>query len=146
MAKYVLNIEEDEIDFDMLGICSALNDYRMAWEINHLLDIKLKKSDKKFKNIPKKKAIPSFHGMYNYEDESLRTGYFLIKNKSISTFLIPELSQIDFLLFLKNPHPINLDEWVEKIKQCHFIQAAFQFQPEAYKSCEKITFDEYEKN
>lgn len=145
MKKYVLELEDEGIDFDLVGICSSLSDYRMAWEINQKLNIHLKKAIAPYINKIKNKPDSS-HGVYHFEDDNYRMHYFLIKNKSINQYLIPELSQIDYLLFLKNNSKNELEQWVAKIKQCDFVQTAIQLAPEEYKSCKNITFDEYEKN
>ena len=47
MKKFVLDLEE-EFDYETIGICSNLVDYRLAWEINHLLHLHLARTQEDY--------------------------------------------------------------------------------------------------
>ena len=45
MAKYKLDIEEENDDFLIIGICSHIKDYRITWLINQQLNLELVRSE-----------------------------------------------------------------------------------------------------
>ncbi len=45
--KHTLELEAD-YDYDMIGLCSHHNDYRIVWGVNELLDIQLEKKELNF--------------------------------------------------------------------------------------------------
>ncbi|MEO9258351.1 MAG: IPExxxVDY family protein [Crocinitomicaceae bacterium] len=137
MAKHHLIID-NEFDYDLVGICSSASDYRMVWEINQTFGLELKKTEEPYKHFQKKQGVPSFHSMYEFEDDEFGIHYFLIKNKNLGAILIPEMVQIDYFVFLKNNNSHSMEEWVVKVRECETIQTAFLYEPEEIKSCENI--------
>lgn len=110
---------DDEIDFDIIGICSHQSDYRTVWEINNGGFLKLEKSDENYIVSNKKNEIVSSHSMYEFLDKENRIDYYLIKNNSFGKYLFPEKASIDYLLFLCNNHfldPMDLILELKKIK------------------------------
>jgi len=137
--KFNLILETD-YDYDLIGICSHHNDYRLVWGINELLGLQLTKADDNFVINHKKGAIPSQHSYYQLIDAENMMDYYLIKNKAQGKFLIPEKQQIDYFLFLLNNRTIDVGEWVEKLKGHASILAAFSFDPTEFASAENIVF------
>ena len=48
ITKHHLDFE-NEIDYDLIGICSHVGDYRLVWSMNELLNLNLVKSNDDFK-------------------------------------------------------------------------------------------------
>lgn len=133
---------ESETDFDLIGICSHHNDYRLAWGINSVLDFRLEQSSDPFFITHTKKGITvhQSHSMFEYYEEGNRVTYFLIKNKEDGKFLIPEKPTIDFFLFIHKSNVINTHELAEKLRQVNSILAIFKLNAEDLPSTENIIF------
>jgi hypothetical protein len=145
MAKFRLEIDLG-YDYEVLGICSAVSDYRLVWEINQTCNTQLAKSDELFKKVLKKDKSQQYFSMYCQYDDEQKQQLFFVKNQNAAAYLVPELGQIDYFFFFKNYHNLDLSEWIGKLKTCDCIQAVMEFLPEAYKSFDTIVFDDYEKN
>lgn len=137
--KYTLTIDY-EIDFDLIGICSHHNDYRLAWNINEKIGLNLAKCDEDYVLTDKKGETVSSHSMYNFEDEENRLTYYLIKNKHHGKFLIPEKPTIDFFLFLHDNIAIELVELMNNLKSVPSILGVYEFDPIEIGSAENIVF------
>ena len=69
--KHVLAFD-DEVDFDMIGICSHHSDYRLVWGINDKIKLKLIKADDVFIVTNRKGETISEHSMYTFIDNENR--------------------------------------------------------------------------
>ena len=78
--KHILSIE-DELNFDMIGICSHHSDYRLAWNLNETIGIRLTKIDGYIVSN-KRGTITSNHSMYEFIDEENRLTYYMINTKA----------------------------------------------------------------
>lgn len=137
--KHILDFEE-ELDFELIGLCSHHSDYRLVWSINQSLGFHLEKSDN-YDNYDRKGSIISEHSAYVWEDETDRLTYHLIKNKAGGKFLIPELPAIDFFLFLCENVAVNGDELLTKLKAIPSIIAAYTFDADEIGSAQNISFN-----
>jgi len=131
---------ETEVDYELIGICSHHSDYRLAWGLNQELKLQLAKSDELFAITNKKGQVVSEHSYYCWSDEENLIEYYLIKNKNEGKFLIPEKSQIDYFLFLRENHVLELEDVLEDVKKINSVMAAYQFDPDDLPSAEQIIF------
>lgn len=139
MAKFTLNIEDD-FDFDLFGFCSHYTDYRACWALNESLDLNLVKSNESFMVSGKKGDVISAHSFYEWFDENNLIYYYLIKNKNGLHYLIPELSQIDYFLVLKESGVIEITDFLAQLKQTAGILTAFHYDPFELKSSKNLIF------
>lgn len=139
MAKYTLSLEDD-FDFDIIGLCSHQGDYRVCWSINEGIGLKLKKSIEPFMVSGKKGVINSSHSLYEWTDEDENVVYYFIQNKSQGKFLVPEKSQIDFFLVIKDAGVVDVDNLLAQLKSIPSILTAFSFDPYDLKSANKFIF------
>lgn len=138
--KHILSFE-DEIDFEMIGICSHHSDYRLVWGINDKIKSKFIKSDEDFINTNRKGETISEHSMYTFNDDENRLEYYLIKNKSQGKMLIPEKAAIDYFLFLCNNSVIEIDDLLKDLKKVESVLAAYSFDTSEIPSAENIVFN-----
>lgn len=136
--KHLLSLEP-EFDFDMIGICSHHSDYRLAWGINDVFGLHLKKADEDFSTDQNKKNKSSRHSFYDYIDEENMREYYLIKNLSAGRYLISEQPKIDYFFFVRAPFAIDMKEWIKKLNTVQSILAAYPFDPEELESMRTIT-------
>lgn len=139
MAKYTLTLEDD-FNFDLIGICSHQQDYRIAWAINSALELHLTKSDTPFMVSGKKGAVLSSHSMYEFEDEQNGVVYYLIQNKNDGKLLLPECAQIDYFIVVREAGVIDVDKFLESIKDITAVLTAFIYEPETLKSANRLIF------
>lgn len=139
MAKHTLQLEDD-FNFDLIGLCSHQSDYRVCWSINEHLGLHLSKSLEPFMVSGKKGDVISSHSFFEWNDENDAVDYFLIKNKYNTQFLIPEKSQIDYFLVIREAGIIEVDDFLTKIKEISGILTAFIFDPGELKSGSKLIF------
>ncbi len=136
--KHTLELDQ-EIDFEMIGVCSHHSDYRLAWGINQKLELHLAKCDEDYYVIDKK-GNESSHSMYEYFDETNRLTYYLIKNKCQGKYLIPEKPSIDFFLFLCDNWAIETADLVIELKAVPSILGVYPFDPEEITSAQNMVF------
>ncbi len=137
MAKYTLEVE-NEYDYDVIGLCSHHQDYRVIWELNHHLGLGFEKCEEFYKNYTKKGVLVSEHSKYKYQDHETGIDYLFVKNKAQGKFLLAELAQIDFFIFIKDNFAMDIDEILEKYRQIPSVVTAFAYDPEEIKSCEQL--------
>ena len=89
-----------EIDFDLYGLVSNAKEYKLAWNLNNALDLGLSKQDDIQIEFSDKSTI--LISCYLHQTDNVKVE--LLQNKLISKgakrnqYLMPELSQFDFLL------------------------------------------------
>lgn len=137
--KHTLELDQ-EIDFELIGICSHHSDYRLAWGINERLGLHLAKCDEDYCVTDKKGSVVSNHSMYEYCDENDRLFYYMIKNKHQGKFLIPEKPSIDFFLFLCDNCAVDIADLVADLKTVPSILGVYPFDPEELNSAQNIVF------
>jgi hypothetical protein len=138
--KHILTFEQ-AYDFDLIGICSHHNDYRLAWSINDRLKLRLQKAAENYIVVNKKGEKMSEHSYYEYLEEETHIQYYLIKNKAQGKFLIPEKPSIDYFLFLYENHLLEPDDLLGELREIPSVLGGFIFDPEALGSTEHIVFN-----
>lgn len=142
VKKYQLELEEG-YDFDIIGISSHHNDYRLAWSVNSELSLSLELSNEPYIVSSMKKGVSARteFPMYEFHDEENHLDYYLVKNKSNGKFLITERQSIDYFMFICERGMVDMDEFAVKLRNVSSVLAVFQFEPEELDSCEKLIFN-----
>lgn len=139
MAKKVhkLNIPV-EIDFFIIGIVCNDSDYRLSWQINSTLETSLSKDQD---IVLKHKQAQFSFSLFSYEDEELFLKYFLIKNKSLSAFFIPEQKNFDFFLKISGElTESDVEIMVASIRSIPEVSIAKYISPQELKSINNFLF------
>jgi hypothetical protein len=137
--KHILSLDND-YEYEMIGICSHHNDYRLVWGINDVLSLHLSKAHEDFIVVNKKGTYLSQHSLYEYKDEDNLLEYYLIKNKHFGKFLIHEKPSIDYFLFIYGIDYEDLDGISQKLKQLSSVLAIFPLDPMEIESTENLIF------
>lgn len=120
--KLKLEIEDD---FQLIGIASHENDYRLSWALNQQLGFTFTKKTDLVITHPKHKVETNFT-RFIHEDELEYLTYTLFSNKSEGGFLLPEFKNIDFILKVSgNPDTEQLAVLTNGIKQINIVITAF---------------------
>ena len=140
MGKNRLIIEPD-YDFELLGIICHARDYKLAWELNKRLDIRLIKQDDMMVDLVREGQIV----ISNYLFESGLIQCRLIRNKSINqsdnkvAFLLPELQNFDFLFIIKGKLGGDIEN-ITKIKGIPLVNFVSRFEINEIKAKENLIF------
>ncbi len=135
--KHLLEFE-NELEFELIGICTPHPDYRVVWDINSTLKWQLGKANDLFVTTGKKGNSISQHSYFLWNDTDNVTDYYFIKNKAENKFLIPEYHQIDYFILIQNLQLETTDEIVDKLKKVGNIMAVFSYDPLNIPSAENI--------
>jgi hypothetical protein len=102
MKKKRLDIDYS-FDFELIGIISPLPGYKLAWEINNRLEMKLIKADDL--KITLKHNNVSFFSHFSYDVEGLVLKLFRNKPSEQDMdkgTLVPEYAHFDFILMVQS--------------------------------------------
>ena len=137
-SKKTILFDEDEsslFDFMLIGISCHLKDYRLAWGLNSVLNIRLEKNETPIEL--KDGQHLSKHTVFSCSDE-FGTEVSLIKNRS-SIYLAKELSHSDYFLKIEGEVE-NEESLIAKLKEAKGVLAVFQLNVEELKSKENFIF------
>lgn len=142
MKKRKLEVEFD-YNFVLLGIISALKEYKLAWLLNHNLEFQLDKSkDIEIDFLKSQNLIIS-----NYLFETEHSSFRLLKNKSADqfernqAFLIPELKRFDYLALVQGfEDTLSTEDLKRKLSSIPNVQYVQHFDVEELKSKENLVF------
>src|SRR5690606_15449238 len=140
MKKSKLVIEYD-YDFELAGVISTLKGYKLAWEINRKLGIKLVRQPDLavgFKNQEDR-----YFSFYAYETRLNRLKLFNNKPVDYETgkyFLVPEFPRFDFIL-LTASEDVNFTSMIlQVIKEIPSVELVAPIATESLKSRSNFVF------
>lgn len=138
VKKYELTLDDDQ-PFEVYGISTAFADYRLTWELNQTLNIRLEKEQQSLHVfIPKLKANHPFN-YYYFNDQELLTRIYLIKNKQEQQWLHPERPMIDYFLVFKENFVYQPAHLLEKLRLINGIVAVFSFNCDEFDTLDYLT-------
>ncbi len=154
IKKYKLECEIDH-DYFLIGIHSVLEDYRLAYFLNHTFNIQLKRKNK---NIEFTKKEGSFSN-YDYDDINNFCYWSLVSNKQVEEkevskesfnlfeeisntyILIPEKKNTDYFLKIEgNFNKITIQAITKKIHEIHRVMTTYQMNPNELRSKDFLIF------
>lgn len=139
-----LRLENDiPYDFSLIGITCTLREYRLAWELNKLLEIQLNKEKDIEIEFLKNQNLVISNFLFETENSQLR----LLKNKSPnevviqSAYLLPELREFDyFIMFRGFEDAFSASALRNKIAGIKGVHYTKEFSLEKLKSRENLIF------
>ena len=133
VKKIKLELEE-EIEFPILGISSALGDHRLAWELNTKLSVGFRKASVCF-SLPNKNRKMMSYEYYIHENDQCK--FFLVKNKQQASVLFTQNEKWDFFLILRENYKYDIENLINSLRELNGIVAVFPF------SSSDFEFSEY---
>jgi len=141
LSKHRLDFEYT-IDFELVGVVSAVQEYKMAYLLNQQLKLQFKRTTDWEVTYPKKKDLQYFK-KYDFKDELLKRVFYLIKNKNNSFHCLPELSILDYLFIISGDITKDeLSQYHHQIKKIPIISSALIIEADKIKNIENIFIDE----
>ena len=130
-----------EYDFELLGLATFLKGYRLAWEVNRVLQINLVKQPDLavgFRNNEEKLfSFYAFEGLHN------RLKLFKNRpseNESGKYFLIPEFPHFDFIILAAMEEQYSQQQLVNLVKTIPDVQLVAGIPLEGLKSKSNFIF------
>ena len=137
MAKLTLEVEED-YDFELVGICSHVKDYRLSWEINKALEFDLEKDDNYEINVKGDRQSYSF---FSFIDDENLVEFYLINNRCSNGILIPEEKKSDYFLMIRGVlRGGHKEELIQKISNIKNVLTTYEIEVDQLKSKSNLLF------
>ncbi len=132
MIKKIKFDIKDETDLLVIGITTALKDYKLAFHINKSLNINLKKTkDFCFSTNSKEN---NYYSLYQYNNTNDPLYINLLENRNPNGVILPNLKQVDFFMMVRNNIPDEtLQNLVRSVKGIKNVIVVFMIKPAADK-------------
>ena len=155
MQIHSLSLDVFEEEYSLIGIHTALEDFKLAYLLNKELEINLCKSKEDLK-IKYPSQSTSF-SIYNYTNNEYDFEWFLIANSSkrenqkesnellltseTKSYLIPEKKKVDFFIKISGCFEYSfVADIVDKIKTINHIITSYSIDKNSLKSKDFLTF------
>ncbi len=131
---------EIDLDFVLIAVTTSQKDYRICYLINRYLNFNFIKIPDLEVDIAQAPEAALF-SIYHYSWETTETDFYFIANKGSDGYLIPEISQADYFLMIKNYiDDTELDGLISALNKIPEIVAAVKIDPKKIKSRENLLF------
>lgn len=137
MAKKILKFEiPNEFDFLLLAVICSYKDYRLCFELNQQLKLKLKR-EKDLEVLNRQKNKSTFSNFYFSSEDNEQ--FRVINNKGGTRAFIPEMKTIDYFIIIKNLNQKkSVDDLINRIKKIEIISGIYEMDPNELKSGENF--------
>jgi hypothetical protein len=139
--RLTLTYDEQE-EFDIIGICSGLSDFRLAWNLNKSFSWQLEHALQPIE-VPKRKGKEICqYTYYQFIGIEEVTNVYLVKNKQDSIPLLEDYPQLDYVLIIKNNLVLDLDELLSALRDHQQIIAAYRYASRDFSVSEYLHFEQ----
>jgi hypothetical protein len=129
-----------DYNFELLGISSTDDDYRLSWHLSRILNSEFARADD-LEIIDSRFQEYLLFSVFENLDVAENVSVRLVSNKANIGFLIEELKNIDFfILVFDNENTELINNLISRLKSTENISAVFKLKPESLKSKEKLLF------
>ncbi len=108
--KIVLDVSENQSEFELIGIISQIKSYRLVAEINNFFGIELMRDEDVLLNLGKNKQ--SYFLSYSAFPEQEAVEIFLWANKGTEGYLVENLKKVDYFIQIKGD---DRKDWAKKL-------------------------------
>jgi len=140
VRKSILKVEHTTHNDEILlfALVSAESDLRICLTLNRELGINLSLTDSLEVTI--KKTIVSFR-RYSYEGDEGIEKYNLFINRNGSSYLLPELQKIDYILMVQSEGSLSgIEKGVIQLKLLQEFTAIYKLDHNSLKSFDRLIF------
>ncbi len=119
----------DEFEGIVIAFTCTEKDYRVAWALNKVLNLRFKQIPE-FEFAIKDGTSTMLFGCFEYDDEKNYKKWRMLNNRSDLGILLPEYKNFDYLLIGFGEFDFNETEKViERMRSVRFITAAYSVPP-----------------
>ncbi len=138
VKKFLLDIGFD-YDFILYGIVSQETPHRLAWIINDSLQTNFIREEDMTLTFDDAESL--LLSRFSYHDELNRLDFDLFSNKYETSFWLPELKKIDYLLMVKGAlDSFKKRKFAEPFKHIQSIQIITEINHKKLKQKERLIF------
>lgn len=138
--KRIVSLEE-EFTGVLWGIVAHVKEYQLSWHFNKILGFDLKRGAD-MEIIHKKKNRTSLFSFFRYENDLDKWQVFVISNKHLGEYLLPEVKQADYFLIIKGEVSATQEAALfSKIKNIPIVQLIVKLEYHHLKSKENLVVD-----
>ena len=140
MKKKRLEIEY-YYDFELLGVISTAKGYKLAWEINKILSIRLVKQPDLI--LTSKNQTTTSHSYFSYETNAAMLKLFRNKPQEVESaklFLVPEYPHLDYILMVRGEDQLAGNPVQELLRDIPSIELIAFIPLDALKSKDTFIF------
>ena len=155
MSKVLTLDYENEHDYTLIGVHATLENYRLAFYLNSVLNIKLKRN-----NLDLDFGTGESHfSLYTYDCSNTFSSWALISNKHVfdahldieknylfkedyqTTILIQEKKQVDYFLKIDSDFvELEINEIIKKVNNIKSVITSYKIDPQTLKSKDFLIF------
>lgn len=125
----------------LLGIVASIEQYRLCWYLNQILNFDFRNNNNLEIHL-NKKTRNYFFPVYQYGQQSGTIKHYLYNNEDDGEYLLPEFKHLDFLWLMKDD--IMKDEevkvFVNSIKTIPSVQMVVELTNEKIKNKQHLVF------
>lgn len=131
---------EAEYNFNLIGISSSEDDYRLSWKLGKIFKAEfIKQEDIEIKD--NKYTETQKFVSYKCQPSNLSLNLRLVVNKTNIGYIVDELKNIDYFLQVFDSHDdAYLEKIISEIKAISSVSAVFNLDLSRIKSKEKLLF------
>jgi hypothetical protein len=141
--KTLLLDMEYEYNFDLYGVTTPVKDYKLAWALNAIFDLRLARQDDLcYDFLGKDRLIIS-----NYQYITSHNIFRLFRNKAlgattlIKPFLLPDIKEYDYIIQIAGAmQQLYPQELINKILKTQLVQYVKKIDPLTLKFKENLLF------
>jgi hypothetical protein len=134
-----LTLDEDT-EFSVIGLSTGFSDYKLAYELNSSLDLKIILHKEKLEIIDPKTKELTFFRVYHFFDEENFTKYYVVKNNQNFKYLFPEKPKMDYFIVVRDNFIFEMDDFIHCLRQINGIVATFKLDNSEFYIAEYLTF------
>lgn len=157
MKHQKLELSEDDFEFELIAFSTSLDDYMLAYHVNKVLKIYLKRSEDITIDSKNDTEEPAVYQKFEYKDPDIEVDWCLFKNHTIvkTTFIntlfdesvqkvyfIDEYRNADYILRIEN-HELSeeqIQQLITKLKQIDKVSTVFWIDQERIKNKGNLIF------
>lgn len=89
-----------DTDYRLIGIASALREYRLCFFLNKIMECDFLKLNDHIIESKDRTRAHTF-SVFKAEDSNFKNTFFVFSNKGVGDYMLPEFSNFDYLLMIK---------------------------------------------
>jgi hypothetical protein len=134
--------ESAAVDYRLAGIASSLKEYKLCYHLNHLLSCDFRKL-KDLVFVPTDRMRTLQFSVFKAGEEEDKNQFLVFSNKNLGEFLLPEISQFDYLLRIEGKFGEDeMKKLLEQIKQLPEVLMVTSIPLKKIKSKERLVYEE----
>ncbi len=134
-----LDIEEEDLPFDFLGVSCTDAGHRFCWNLNRALGTEL--SFHQELHVQHKKRPPTKHCVWRHEDEFGGWTFDVVWNRSPEGAMIPNLVHFDYLLRIESIIGEQANRLMDSLRTMRRVAACFPVEASAVRGHEVLYYE-----